>query len=158
MSDYTRAECQNCADEFVRHFDEQIIEMLVNDGRASTDLCNDYDDGDAFIHEMYVDNPLDPDEAMEILNRWQEYEETDSGLWAGKEWDQILEIKAAHTWGAAVCAYIQKLIRDINTQFEAVTADDDGWTNPAGDYAVGFDDLDIEAQHRIARQIIREYL
>jgi hypothetical protein len=96
------------------YFMNEIIEQLVENGEASSDYNNDYDNGDGIFHEEIVDKDYSPSEAIELLNDLYEYEEEDSGLWEGQGWEQILATKAAFTYGNAVGDEWNDLINEIN--------------------------------------------
>ena len=95
-------------------FMNEIIEQLVENGEASSDYNNDYDNGDGIFHEEIVDKYYSPSEAIELLNDLYGYEEKDSGLWEGQDWETILSTKAAFTYGNAVNDKWNELINEIN--------------------------------------------
>ncbi len=98
----------------LEHFLDEIVEKLIDDGEASDDMYNDYDDGDLIFHETIVDRGYRTDEAIELLNDLYKHEEDDSGLWEGLDWEEILSTKAAYTYGNAVMAKWNELIEEIN--------------------------------------------
>ena len=73
-----RAEARDDALNMVGEFEEQIAEMLAEKGEASTDINNDYPNGDSYHHETHVDKYYNLQEAAELLNELDEFEETDS--------------------------------------------------------------------------------
>ena len=85
------------------NFLEDIVESYVdNDGKASTDLFNDYPSGDEYHHEGHVDNEYDLTEAAMLLDQLSNFEETDSGLWEGLEPRKAISAQTAYTYGNAV--------------------------------------------------------
>jgi len=96
------------------YFMDEIVNQLIENGQASDDYNNDYDNGDSIFHETIVDQDYSTDEAIELLSNLSEFEEEDSGLWEGQDWEQILSIKAAYTYGNAVYDIWRKLIEEIN--------------------------------------------
>jgi len=98
------------------YFMDKIIEKIIDDGEASNDMYNDYDNGDGIFHETIVDKDYNSEDAIELLSQLYRYEEEDSGLWEGLEWDRILAAKAAYTYGNAVYDKWNDLISDINSE------------------------------------------
>jgi len=96
------------------NFIPEIVDYFINDGEVPNDMNNDYANGDGIFHETITDTEYDTDEAMEILQELSSFEEDDSGLWEGKDWDDILRIKAAYTFGNAVASEFEDLIATIN--------------------------------------------
>lgn len=116
-SDYfadARADAKSMAEEFV----DEIIEKLLEGGDASTDLYNDYPNGDSYHHENHVDRDYDLSEAAELLNQLSDHEETDTGLWEGLEPRKAINAQAAYTYGNAVYAFWREIIEEINDSEE----------------------------------------
>lgn len=111
-------EAQADAQEMAREFIDQICEQLIDNGKASTDLFNDYPNGDAYHHESHVDRDYDLTEAAAILDEYSEDEETDSGLWEGCEPRRAISTQAAYTYGNAVYGRWQRIIEEINDDDE----------------------------------------
>lgn len=108
-------QAEDDAKELVRdYFMDEIIEQLINDGEASSDYNNDYDNGDSTFHEIIVDKDYSPKEALELLDDLYKHEEEDSGLWEGQDYRGVLSAKAAYTYGNAVGSEFQSLIEEIN--------------------------------------------
>lgn len=105
---------EDACDLIKGHFVDEIIEQLIDNEEASDDFNNDYNDGDAIFHDNIVDRSYSTEESMELLNELYRYEEEDSGLWEGQEWDDILQIKAAYTYGNAVWSEMSDIINEIN--------------------------------------------
>jgi hypothetical protein len=108
------------AKEFINNYEETIVEQLVEKGEASTDLYNDYGDGDSFIHESYTDKWYDLMESAQILDQLSDYEETDSGLWEGQEPRKAIATQAAFTYSSYVCSEIERAIEAINSEFSSL--------------------------------------
>lgn len=107
---YVKADAQDIISDYI----EEIAEMLINDGEASTDLYNDYRNMDANISESdsYGHNPSD---AIEIIDDLCEFEEEDSGLWEGcSDYSEILNAKAHYTYTNALYHEIESMIESIN--------------------------------------------
>ncbi len=96
------------------NFISEIVDLIMDEGEASSDINNDYANGDGIFHETIVDTDYDAKEAMELLHELSSFEEDDSGLWEGKDWEDILRIKAAYTFGNAVNDEFETLIATIN--------------------------------------------
>ena len=115
------AEAESDAKAMVAHFIDEIVDKLLNDGEASDDYDNDYEDGDSYHHETHVDRGYNLTEATDLLDWLSQHEETDSGLWDGLDPRDAICTQAAYTYGNAVTAYwfdfIQKINRD-STIFE----------------------------------------
>lgn len=95
-------------------FKDQIVEMLLDDRRASDDLFNDYPSGDSYHHESHVDRDYNLSDAAILLEDLGQYEETDSGLWDGQEPRRAIATQAAYTYGNAVLDMWRDLISEIN--------------------------------------------
>lgn len=96
------------------NFIPEIVDLIMDEGEASSDINNDYANGDGIFHETIVDTDYDTEEAIELLHELSAFEEDDSGLWEGKDWEDILRIKAAYTFGNAVSDEFETLISTIN--------------------------------------------
>lgn len=120
MTTNYREESVSDAKYTVQEFRDQIAEMLVDDGKASDDLHNDYGSGDAWHHESHVDKEYDLQESAELLSQLRDHEETDSGLWEGLEPQQAISAQAAYTYGNAVLSEWRDLIEEINDRWEEV--------------------------------------
>jgi hypothetical protein len=95
--------CDRAARDLIRdNFVPEIVDYFMNDGEVPNDINNDYANGDGIFHETITDTDYGTEEAMELLQELSAFEEDDSGLWEGKDWDDILRIKAAYTFGNAV--------------------------------------------------------
>ena len=101
------------AHDMVSEFADEIADQL-SAGEASTDLFNDYSNGDSYHHESHVDKEYSLSEAAAILEQLSEHEETDSGLWEGLAPRDAISAQAAYTYGHAVMSHWQSVIREIN--------------------------------------------
>jgi hypothetical protein len=109
-----RSDAQEAADDMVRNFQGEILDQLLESGKASDDVNNDYPDGDAYHHETHVDRDYSLTEAAELLDELAEYEETDSGLWEGLAPREAISAQAAYTFGQAVWCLWSDRIKEIN--------------------------------------------
>ena len=100
-TNYLREAADDAADT-VRNFADEILEQLLDDGKASDDLLNDYPDGDAWHHESHVDKWYSMIDAAILIDQLDEFEETDSGLWQGQSFKDAISTCAAFTYGNAV--------------------------------------------------------
>ena len=116
-TDYA-AEAETDALSMIQNFNEQILEQLKDKGKASNDLLNDYSSGDSYHHETHVDKEYDLSEAAELLDQLNEYEETDSGLWEGRDPREAISAQAAYTYGNAVMTKWQEKIKEVNDKWE----------------------------------------
>ena len=95
---YLREAADDAADT-VRNFADEILEQLLDDGKASDDLLNDYPGGDAWHHENHVDKWYSLIDAAELIDQLSEFEETDSGLWEGQQPKEAISTCAAFIVG-----------------------------------------------------------
>ena len=112
---YVKADAQNIISNYI----EEIAKMLIDDGEASTDLYNDYNNMDANISESdsYGHNPSD---AIEIIDELSEFEEEDSGLWGGcRDYREILSAIAHYTYTNALYAEIESMIESIDDTLDS---------------------------------------
>ena len=109
------------ANDIISDYIEEIAEMLINDGEASTDLYNDYSDMDSQISES-DDYWRTPEEAIETIDELSEFEEEDSGLWERcSDYSEILNAKAHYTYTNAVYHEIESMIESINDIIDSDT-------------------------------------
>jgi hypothetical protein len=106
------------AKETVEYFFDTVVESLLDDGKASDDLYNDYPGGDAYHHESHVDKSYSLTEAAELLDELHDSEETDTGLWEGMMPKEAIGVQAAYTYGNAVYSEFRNLIEEINEAWE----------------------------------------
>ena len=100
------------------NFEDEILESFMeNGGKADDDLYNHYR-GDSYHHENHVDKAYNLQEAAELLDELNDYEETDSGLWQGLDPRAAISAQAAYTYGNAVMRFWFKLIEEINDNTE----------------------------------------
>lgn len=116
MSDYYQ-DARDDAQETVLEYLDTIVEQLQENGEASDDLYNDYDNGDAWHHECHVDRDYNLSEAAELLDQLSEHTEEDSGLWMEQEPRRAIATQAAYTYGNAVYAGWRDLINRINDEY-----------------------------------------
>jgi len=112
---YVKADAQDIISDYI----EEIAKMLIDDGEASTDLYNDYNNMDANISESdsYGHNPSD---AIEIIDELSEFEDDDSGLWEGcRDYREILSTIAHYTYTNALYAEIESIIESINDTLDS---------------------------------------
>ena len=109
------------ANDIISDYIEEIAKMLIDDGEASTDLCNDYNDMDSRISES-DDYWRNPEEAIETIDELSEFEEEDSGLWDGSSnYRDILNTIAHYTYTNALYAEIESMIESINDTLDSDT-------------------------------------
>jgi hypothetical protein len=103
------------------YFMDEIVDQLIDSGEASTDINNDYDNGDGIFHEVITDRSYHMTEAAELLSQLYEYAEEDTGLWEGEtNVDRLAEIQAAYTYGNAVWNEFSDLITEINDEVDDI--------------------------------------
>jgi hypothetical protein len=109
-----RSEAISDARDMATEFLDTIVEALMDDGSASADVYNDYPDGDAYHHETHVDKAYNLQDAAQLLDDLDDFEETDSGLWDGLAPRDAIGAQAAYTYGNAVLSFFADIIREIN--------------------------------------------
>jgi hypothetical protein len=124
-----RAEAEDDARSTVSEFADQIVEQIMDDGKASDDLLNDYPNGDAYHHESHVDRDYRLTEAADLLDHLSDFEERDSGLWEGLEPRKAIAAQAAYTYGNAVLSFFRDLIEEINGHMVDVDTGREGAEN-----------------------------
>ncbi len=128
----------DAAIEFVEEYLlEQIAEKLMDSGKASDDLYNDYSGADAYHHENHVDKHYEFKDAALAISQLGDYEESDSGLWDGQDMRQALCSCAAWTFGNAVMQMTIDIIGQINEHYDDVLEDQQNSQNE--------DDEELEA-------------
>ena len=115
-----RSDAQSDANDFVLNFEDEVIEQLIDKGKASDDFLNDYPGGDSYHHETHVDKWYSLSDAAEVLDELNEFEETDFGLWEGLAPRDAISAQAAYTYGNAVYSMAVDLIEEINRQAETI--------------------------------------
>ena len=123
-TNYLREAADDAADT-VRNFADEILEQLLDDGKASDDLLNDYPDGDSWHHESHVDKWYSMIDAAILIDQLDEFEETDSGLWQGQSFKDAISTCAAFTYGNAVYSAWRELIEKINEEASDIIDDYD---------------------------------
>lgn len=99
-----------------------IVERLI-DGMEVTDFIWQSDQVQEGIDSVAESSAagLRPSEAVEILEMYDEFEETDSGLWEGVEgWREQLSVVAYYTYRNAVAS----AINDLATEIEEIDTDE----------------------------------
>ncbi len=106
------------AKELIIELIDEIVEQFMEDGEIGEDIRNDFNHGDSLFHETIVGRYYSAEEAIKLLSSLHEYEETDSGLWEGQEWEQMLSSKAAWTYGNAVYDMATDLLTEIRDSID----------------------------------------
>jgi hypothetical protein len=108
------------AKEFIHDYLlDEIIEQLMEDGEFDEDIIN------SAFHETIIDLSYDNKEAIDLISDLYEYEETDSGLWEGLDWDQVLSSKAARTYGNAVYEKATEILNTIREKIDMNELDEE---------------------------------
>ena len=115
-TDYRQEAEDDAANLVLEYFMDEIVDQLFDSGEASSDINNDYDNGDGIFHETIVDRSYHLTDAAELLSQLYRNAEEDTGLWEGEtDVDRIAEIQAAYTYGNAVWDEFDTLIMNINS-------------------------------------------
>jgi hypothetical protein len=107
----------------VENFMDEIVSNLMDEGKASNNLFNDYEGAD--YHNNYnIPGNIDLLESAKILNQLSDHEEADSGLWESLPPREAVEAQAHYTYQNAVMYLWQNLISEINDGCEELI---EGW-------------------------------
>ena len=107
------------------YFIDEIVQAIVDGEEVSSDMYNDYDNGDGIFHEVITDREYHRSDAINLLDELYKYEEEDTGLWEGSDWDGVMQAKAAYTYGNAVMSEWDRIIEYINSiDFDEKTEDE----------------------------------
>ena len=91
---------------------DTIIEKILAGEIIDDDLLRG-DGQDEYHHETHVDKWYGLQEAAEVIEELDEYEETDTGLWEGKDFRDAANACAAYTYGNAVYAMAKEILDQI---------------------------------------------
>ncbi len=108
-------EAKEDAKECATNFLDQIVEQLLEDKQASSDLNNDYPDGDSYHHENHTDKYYNLQQAALVLDQLRSYTEGDEGLWERQSPEDAISTMAAYTYGNCVDSLWDDLITNINS-------------------------------------------
>lgn len=122
MTEHTNyyLKAQSDAWDTVQEFADTITEQVQRGEEVSSDLYNDYPDGDGYHHSTHVDKWYNLTQAAEVLDQLSEHTEEDSGLWQGQEPREAIGTQAAFTYGNAVMAEWQSLVEELNSELGEV--------------------------------------
>jgi hypothetical protein len=137
------ADAASDARDTVGEYADEILEQLLDKGEASDDLYNDYPDGNSWHHESHVDKWYSLQEAADVLNQLDEFEESDSGLWEGQDMKTAFSTCAAFTYGNAVYSEWTDLIKQINDEAANIISEFDDQTS---DLETEISDLNDQAE------------
>ncbi len=111
----------------IDYFEDDVIRQLEESREISSDLFNDYPNGDEYHHSSHTDKSYRLLEAAHLLTQLVDYEENDSGLWEGiEDPERALEVKASYTYGNAVLGEFQDLVKELNSDFESEFIESEG--------------------------------
>ena len=121
ITNYQQEAEEDAANLILEYFMNEIVDQIIDQGEASADINNDYDNGDFIFHETIVDRSYHLTDAAELLSQLYSHVEEDPGLWEREtDVDRIAEIQAAYTYGNAVWAEFDDLITDINNEVDDI--------------------------------------
>jgi hypothetical protein len=115
---WTSKAIEDAQDLIREYFIDEIVQALVDGSEVSSDMYNDYDNGDGIFHETINDRYYHRTDAMELLDELYEHEETDSGVWERLDWEGVIQAKAAYTYGNAVMSEWNDIIENINSNID----------------------------------------
>lgn len=150
-TDY-REDAMEDARDTARDYIDEIVQMLIDDGEASTDLYNDYLNGDSYHHENHVDRYYDLADAAAVLDQLKEYEEDDSGLWEGLSPKRAIATQAAYSYGNAVLSMWQDLINHVNDPNTLPPLDD-----AIADLQSGSEGVSVETIKQMVLSVIADW-
>lgn len=109
--DYER-EVEKEAKEFLSENADEVVEQLVGFEEELSDELR-------FERlEETLDREYTPEDAIFVLDN-SANEETDSGLWEGKDWREELSIRAAFTYIGDVRSKVEEIYKDVYEEFES---------------------------------------
>lgn len=154
VEDYRKNARDDAADT-VEHFIDEVAEQLVENGKASADMYNDYPDGDRYHHETHVDRGYNLLEAAHLIGQLRDYEADDSGLWEGLEPREAISVMAAYTYGNAVYEFWRELIEKINEEVEA----EGEWKGPSGpkEWTPRSNKMPLSWAKRLIKQLLKNW-
>lgn len=116
---------EDAEDLIKEYFIDEIVQAIVDGKEVSSDMYNDYDNGDGIFHGVITDRYYHRSDVMDLLDELCEYEEDDSGIWEGLDWEGVIQAKAAYTYGNAVMSEWDRIIEYINSiDFDGKTKDE----------------------------------
>ncbi len=99
---------------------DAIVEKVLDGETIDEDLLRE-DGQDTYHHETHVDKDYDLEEAAQVIDQLDEYEERDSGLWIGAEdFRKAAATCAAYTYGNAVYAMAKEILERINDNTDII--------------------------------------
>ncbi len=103
-------EVEKEAKEFLSENADDVVKQLVGfEEELSEDLCYERLNED-------LDRSYTPEDAIFVLDN-SENEETDSGLWEGKDWRDELSIRAAFTYINDVRSKVEEIYKEMYEDF-----------------------------------------
>lgn len=108
-TNYRQEAEDDAANLVLEYFMDEIVDQIIDKGEASTDINNDYANGDGIFHETIVDRSYYLTDAAELLSQLYKHAVGETDV------DRIAEIQAAYTYGNAVCDEFDTLIMNINS-------------------------------------------
>jgi hypothetical protein len=119
--DYER-EVEKEAKEFLSEHADDVVKQLVGfEDELSDELRFER-------LEETLDREYTPEDAIFVLDNSQN-EETDSGLWEGKDWRDELSIRAAFTYINDVRSKVEEIYKEMYEEFESAAEE----LNPDGE-------------------------
>ena len=108
-TNYRQEAEDDAANLVLEYFMDEIVDQIIDKGEASADINNDYANGDGIFHETIVDRSYHLTDAAELLSQLYKHAVGETDV------DRIAEIRAAYTYGNAVCDEFDTLIMNINS-------------------------------------------
>ena len=109
--DYER-EVEKDAKEFLSEYADEVIGLLKDSEEELSDELR-FERLEETLNREYT-----PEDAIFVLDNSQN-EETDSGLWEGKDWREELNIRAAFTYINDVRSKVEEIYKDAYEEFES---------------------------------------
>jgi len=116
-----RTEAETAARSIVEIYENEIIERLINGEKASSDLSNDYENGDIDLYFAIGDREYDPKTAIDLL---EELDKFSNAIDQRGLWQDVLASVAADAYKNAVTAIFDDFINKIN-EIDVETVRDD---------------------------------
>jgi hypothetical protein len=139
-------EIEKEARDFIIEHEDMFVEALKNDSDWD---YNDIDDLDSCWHDDIVDRAYTLDDAAYILDNCHE-EETDSGLWDGRDAQEAMSARAAYSYANDVWFKAEEMYNEIKERMkELVDEDEDEETSEEISSQTAFDEFKNDNGYKI---------
>ena len=126
--------------DFLNEIEADIKEAIINGEEDISEIdCSESGYGEIrdYFHEAVVDRSYSIEDAAFVIANC-ENQETDTGLWEGRDMEEAMQVCAAYSYGADVWEEAERIYDELRDEFEP------SWkvVDDAGDDVKEFDDED----------------